>query len=122
MSAASSPLTPRLTTVKATAGKRLRSSTSRRAGYDAAGVLAPAPAVDDEPRAIMVTGRPAAMRRRIRANGAKSRPKWALSLHTYAASAARADNGTQSTVAARPAKANRAKKRIGRLTAQSVPL
>jgi len=65
---------------------------------------------------MMVTGRPAATRRRIRNNGAESRPKWALSLHAYAASSARTDMGVQNIVAAVTARATTAIKRNERLT------
>src|SRR5262249_60817256 len=66
---ASSPLTPRLSTVMSWPGKRRTSSSASRLGYEAAEVLAPAPKVEDEPSATILIGLPAASRRAIRGSG-----------------------------------------------------
>src|SRR5262249_51046598 len=69
MSEASSPLTPRLITVRAWPGKCRCSSTSSLLGEDAAGELAPAPAVEEEPIATILIGSPAASRNPTRGSG-----------------------------------------------------
>src|ERR1019366_5032869 len=93
MSATSSPFAPRLSTVIELFGNCFLSSTASWLGYDLAGELAPAPAVDDEPMATMVIGAPAAsfcatcdsgLARRIRSRGVS---------HDSAGVSARADSG-----------------------------
>src|SRR3954468_2673817 len=68
ISLASSPPTPRFRTLMVRPGKRVLRSASSRLGEVAAGELAPAPAVEDEPNATMVMGSPEARRRAMWVN------------------------------------------------------
>src|SRR6185295_14294286 len=93
ISAASSPFTPRLMTVMSWTGSRQASSSARRLGYDAAALLAPAPKVEDEPSATILTGLPAARSRAVRASGLSKRALSAATLQSGARAAAPGDAG-----------------------------
>src|SRR5450759_760309 len=93
MSATSSPFAPRLSTVIELYGNCFLSSTASWLGYDLAGELAPAPAVDDEPIATMVIGAPAASFCATCDSGLASLSRWSGASHMGAAVSACAENG-----------------------------
>src|ERR1700690_689393 len=93
ISRASPPFAPRLSTVIELFGNCFLSSTASWLGYDLAGELAPAPAVDDEPIGTMVIGAPSVSVCATGDNGLPGRIRSSRVSHDSAGVSARAESG-----------------------------
>src|SRR5256885_11352562 len=98
---------PLLSTVTGTPGSLAFSSASRRLGYEAAGLLAPVPYVDEEPIATILSGNPLVMRSRMRVGGCSSASMPEGAAHSFASCAWPADGPANPTIASARPKAAR---------------